>query len=49
MVTDAGAQDSLVARELLFRLALLRPEISIVWADSAYAKNQLAPWAEWGQ
>lgn len=46
MVTPADAQDSLVARELLFRLALLHPEIAIVWADSAYAKNQLVPWAK---
>jgi transposase len=45
-VTDAAAQDSLVARELLFRRALLHPEIAIVWADSAYAKNQLIPWAK---
>ncbi|MFF4503391.1 transposase [Streptomyces sp. NPDC001401] len=41
MVTPAVAQDSLVARELLFRLALLHAEFAIVWADSAYAKNGL--------
>lgn len=35
-----------MARELLFRLALLHPEIAIVWADSAYAKNGLVPWAK---
>ena len=46
MVTPADAQDSLVARELLLRLAFLHPEIAIVWADSAYAKNQLIPWAK---
>jgi transposase len=46
MVTPADAQDSLVARELLFRLALMHPEIAIVWADSAYAKNGLIPWAK---
>ncbi|MDH6221790.1 transposase [Streptomyces pseudovenezuelae] len=46
MVTPADAQDSLVARELLFRLALMHPEIAIVWADSAYAKNDLIPWAK---
>ncbi|WP_405876719.1 transposase [Streptomyces sp. NBC_00005] len=46
MVTPADAQDSLVARELLFHLAFLHPEIAIVRADSAYAKNQLIPWAK---
>jgi transposase len=46
MVTPANARDSLVARELLFRLALMHPEIAIVWADSAYAKNDLIPWAK---
>lgn len=46
MVTPANAQDSLVARELLFRLALMHPEIAIGWADSAYAKNGLIPWAK---
>lgn len=46
MATDAGARDSLVARELLFRLALLHSEIALVWADSAYAKSQLVPWAK---
>jgi transposase len=29
-----------------FRLAFLHPEIAIVWGDSAYAKNQLIPWAK---
>ncbi|MFI6938556.1 transposase [Streptomyces sp. NPDC050418] len=46
MVTPADAQGSLVARELLFRLAWMHPEIAIVWADSAYAKNGLIPWAK---
>ncbi|MEU1202849.1 transposase [Streptomyces sp. NPDC005813] len=46
MVTPADAQDSLVARELLFHLALLHPEIAIVWANSAYAKNELVDWAK---
>lgn len=31
---------------MLFRLALLHPEITIVWADTAYAKNGLVPWAK---
>ncbi|WP_434482005.1 transposase [Streptomyces sp. NBC_01340] len=46
MITPADAQDSLAARELLFRLALMHPEIAIVWADSAYAKNGLIPLGE---
>jgi transposase len=46
MVTPADTQDSLVARELLFRLALLHPEIAIVRAASAYAKNGLVDWAK---
>lgn len=46
MVTPAGAQDSLVASELLFRRAFMHPEIAIVWADSAYAKNGLIAWAK---
>jgi transposase len=43
MVTPADAQDSLVARELLFRLALLHPEIAIVWADSAMPRTIWCP------
>lgn len=43
MVTPADAQDSLVARELLLRLALMHPEIAIIRADSGYAKNGLIP------
>lgn len=46
MVTPAHAQESLAARELLFRLALPHPEIAIVWADSACARNGLVPWAK---
>ena len=46
MATPADAQDSLVVRELLFRRALLRPEIAIVRADSVYAKNNLVFWAK---
>ena len=30
-----------MARELLFRFALLQPGIAIVWADFGYAKNEL--------
>ncbi|KOT91829.1 transposase [Streptomyces sp. NRRL F-5755] len=46
MVTPADVQDSLIAHDMLLRLALLHPEVAIVWADSAYAKNQLVPWAK---
>ncbi|MFF8052654.1 MULTISPECIES: transposase [Streptomyces] len=45
-VTPADVQDSLIARDMLVRLALLHPEVAIVWADAAYAKNQLVPWAQ---
>lgn len=44
MVTPADVQDLLVASELLFRLACMHPESTLVWADSAYATNDLAPW-----
>jgi transposase len=45
MVTTAGVHDSVVAKELLFRLALTHPEIAIVWADSAYG-GKLVAWAK---
>ncbi|MEU1534716.1 IS5 family transposase [Streptomyces fagopyri] len=45
MVTTAGVHDSGPAKELLFRLALTHPEISIVWADSAYG-GKLVTWAK---
>ncbi|MEU7162004.1 hypothetical protein [Streptomyces chrestomyceticus] len=31
---------------MLVRLALLHPEVAMVWADAACAKNQLVPWAK---
>ncbi|BFO17043.1 hypothetical protein SHKM778_34310 [Streptomyces sp. KM77-8] len=37
MVTPASLTDRDAAREVLFRLRLMHPEITIVWADSAYA------------
>ncbi len=37
MVTPADMTDRDAAKEVLFRLWLMRPEITIVWADSAYA------------
>ncbi|MEV8546423.1 IS5 family transposase [Streptomyces sp. NPDC051572] len=45
MVTAANVTDREAAKELLFRVALIHPEISIVWADSAYA-GKLVTWAK---
>lgn len=45
MVTPADVHDSQAAREVLFRLRLMHPEITIVWADSAYACT-LVNWAK---
>ena len=45
MVTPADMQDRDAARELLWRLRLTHPQITQVWADSAYA-GQLVTWAE---
>jgi transposase len=45
MVTPADMQDRDAARELLWRLRLMHPQITRVWADSAYA-GQLVTWAE---
>lgn len=44
MVTPAAMTDSDAARELLWRLRLTQPQITQVWADSAYA-GQLVDWA----
>nr|WP_267133492.1 transposase [Streptomyces sp. RB17] len=40
----ADTTDRDAAKEVLFRLRLMHPEITIVWADSAYA-GQLIDWA----
>lgn len=45
MVTSADMHDSVAAREALFRLRLMHPEITIVWADLAYA-GTLVTWAK---
>ncbi|MFJ6651150.1 transposase [Streptomyces sp. NPDC091290] len=37
MVTPADLHDAAAAKEVFFRLRLMHPEITIVWADSAYA------------
>lgn len=45
MVTPADVTDRDAAKEALFRLHLMHPEIAIVWADSAYAGG-LVDWAK---
>lgn len=45
MVTPADMHDSVAAREALFRLRLVHPEITIVWAGLAYA-GTLVAWAK---
>lgn len=45
MVTPADLADRDAAKEVLFRLRLMHPEITIVWADSAYA-GKLVTWAK---
>lgn len=41
----AGFTDRDAAKDGLFRLRLMHPEITILWADSAYA-GQLVTWAK---
>lgn len=45
MVTPADMQDRDAARELLWRLRLTHPQVTQIWADSAYA-GKLVDWAE---
>lgn len=45
LVTPADVTDRDAAREVLFRLHLMHPEIATVWADSAYA-GTLVTWAK---
>lgn len=45
MVTSADMTDRDAAKEVLFRLRLMHPEITIAWADSGYA-GQLVTWAK---
>ncbi|MDF9816693.1 IS5 family transposase [Streptomyces sp. SPB162] len=45
MVTPADMSDRDAARELLWRLRITHPQITQVWADSAYA-GQLVTWAQ---
>lgn len=45
MVTPADVTDRDAAKEVLFRLRLMHPEITIAWADSNYA-GKLVTWAK---
>lgn len=45
MITPADLHDSAAAKEVLFRLRLTHPEITLVRADRAYA-GKLVTWAE---
>ena len=45
LVTSAALPDRAVARDLLTRLRLLNPQLTLVWADSAYA-GDLVGWAD---
>lgn len=45
MATPTDMTDRDAAKEVLFRLRLMYPEITIVWADSGYA-GQLVNWAK---
>jgi hypothetical protein len=44
MVTAAGQPDRDAARELLARLQMLHPQLTLIWGDSAYA-GTLVEWA----
>jgi transposase len=44
MVTSAGQPDRDAARELLARLRMLHPQLTLIWGDSAYA-GTLVEWA----
>ncbi|MFI7135144.1 transposase [Nonomuraea sp. NPDC050153] len=44
MVTPAGQPDRDAARELLARLRMLHPQLTLIWGDSAYA-GTLVEWA----
>ncbi|MDH6629852.1 transposase [Streptomyces sp. LBL] len=45
MVTPADLHDAAAAKQVLFRLRRMHPEITIVWADSAYA-GKFVDWAK---
>ncbi|GGV74015.1 DDE transposase [Streptomyces longisporoflavus] len=43
-VTAGDVRDEIIARDLLWRLRLTHPQITQVWADSAYARDLLPAW-----
>ncbi|WP_185836842.1 transposase [Streptomyces sp. WAC 06783] len=45
VVAPATNRDDRPARDLLFRLRLVHPEVTVVWADSAYA-GELVRWSK---
>ncbi|MFF2432039.1 IS5 family transposase [Streptomyces mirabilis] len=45
MVTPADTHDAVAAKEVLFRLRLMHPQIAVVWADSIYG-GTLVDWAK---
>ncbi|MDQ0779871.1 transposase [Streptomyces aurantiacus] len=49
MVTPADMTDRNAAKEVPFRLRLMHPEITIVWADSAYAGQLVTTGESFGQ
>ncbi|GAA3491289.1 hypothetical protein GCM10018987_53720 [Streptomyces cremeus] len=44
-VTAGGVRAEVVARDQLWRLRLTHPQITQVWADSAYARDLPPAWA----
>lgn len=44
-VTADDTRDEIIARDLLWRLRLTHPQITQVWADSAYARDLLSDWS----
>nr|WP_106977078.1 transposase [Streptomyces sp. NRRL S-920] len=43
-VTAGDVRDEIIARDLLWRLRLTHPQITQIWADSAYARDLLPAW-----
>ncbi|MDQ1012155.1 hypothetical protein QFZ82_006640 [Streptomyces sp. V4I23] len=45
-VTPGDARDEITARDLLWRLRLTHPQITQIWADSAYSRDLLPAWSQ---
>ncbi|WP_331751989.1 hypothetical protein [Streptomyces chartreusis] len=43
-VTPGDARDEAMAKDLLWRLRLTHPQITQIWADSAYSRDLLPAW-----